>query len=177
VVSQVHSFKVGGTIFVQEVSEKTGDDILDKEKFSEKDLGANCLSQEKLEKGQSPVLVLNDACGDINDNEIQILSQTPPFTTVIGQVDFDVNDLIVNQKKGVDDTLTLPATVKLACLGSVVVVVDVDVEASAIATIKLGKETGCFESMKLKNGSGTGSIDLTDVIVDGLKADAKKPSN
>jgi len=173
VMSQIHSFKVGGTIFVQEVSEKTGDDILDKEKFSEKDLGANCLLQEKLDKGQYPVLVLNDACGDINDNEIQILSQTPPLVTVLGQIDFDVDNLIVNQKKSVDDTLTLPATVELACLGGV----DIDVEASAIATIKLGKETGCFESMKLKNGSGTGTIDATDVIVDGLKADAKKPSN
>lgn len=173
VVAQIHSFKVGGTIFVQEVSEKTGDDILDKEKFSEKDLGANCLMQEKLDKGQYPVLVLNDACGDINDNEIQILSQTPPFETVIGQIDFDDDNLIVNQKKGVDDTLTMPATIELACLGSFVV----DVEASAIATIKLGKETGCFESMKLKNGSGTGDIDLVDVILDGIKADAKKPSN
>lgn len=172
IVSQIHSFKVGGTIFAQAVSEKTGDEILDKDKFSEKVLGANCLLQEKLEKGQFPVLVLNDACGDINDNDIQILSQTFPFATTIGQIDFDVDNQIVSQKNGVDDTLTMPATIELACLGDV----DVDVEASAIATIKLGKETGCFESMKLKNGSGTGTIDGTDVIVDGLKAAAKKPS-
>jgi hypothetical protein len=170
---QIHSFKVGGTIFAQGVSDKTGDDILDKDKFSEKDLGANCLTQEKLEKGQFPVLVINDPCGDINNNEIQIISQTPPSTMPVGQVDFDVDRLIVNQKRSVDDTLTLPATVELACLGAV----DVDVEASAIATIKLNKETGCFESMKLKNGSGDGIIDGTDVLLDRIKADAKKPKN
>lgn len=173
VSTQIHSFKVGGTVFAQDVSEKTGDDILDKEKFSEKDLGATCLMQEKLEKGQFPVLVLNNPCGDINDNEIQIISQTPFSTTTVGRIDFDVDRLIVNQKKGVDDTLTLPATVELACLGAV----EVDVEASAIATIKLNQETRCFESMKLKNGSGDGDIDGIDVLLDGIKADAKKPSS
>ena len=173
VSAQIHSFKVGGTVFTQEVSEKTGDDILDKDKFSEKDLGANCLMQEKLEKGQFPVLVMNDPCVNLNDNEIQIISQTNPFVTAIGQIDFDDNRLIVSQKKGVDDTLTMPATVELACFGTV----DVDVDASAIATIKLNKETGCFESMKLQNGSGDGDIDDIDVLLDGIKADAKKPSN
>lgn len=173
VSAQIHSFKVGGTVFAQEVSEKTGDDILEKEKFSEKDLGATCLMQEKLDKGQYPVLVMDDPCGDISDNELRIISQTAPFMTVIGQIDFDVDKQIVNQKKGVDDTLTLPATVELACAGTI----DVDVEASAIATIKLNKETGCFESMKLQNGSGDGDIDGIAVLLDGIKADAKKPSN
>jgi hypothetical protein len=173
VSAQIHSFKVGGTIFAQGVSDKTGDDILDKDKFSEKDLGAICLMQEKLEKGQFPVLVINDPCGNINNNEIQIITEAPPSKITVGQIDFDDNRAIVSQKKGVDDTVTMLATVFLACLGAI----DVDVEASAIATIKLNKETGCFESMKFQNGSGDGDIDGLDVLLDGIKADAKKPSN
>jgi len=172
-VTQLHAFKVGGTIFAQGINERTGDDVLEKDKFKEKDLGANCLLQEKLDRGQSIVLVLNDACGDINDNEIDIITEEPPSRLEIGQLDFDVDLAIVSQKRGVDDTLTMPATVELACLGSV----DVDVEASAVATIKLGRDTGCFESMKIKNASGTGTVDGIDVILDGIKADAKKPSN
>ncbi len=176
-VTQIHSFKVSGTIFTQDVSEKTGDDILDKDKFSEKLLGANCLDQEKLEKGQFPVIVFFDACGidpdHLNDNEIQIITKEPPSAIAIGEIDFDVASQIIHQKKGVDSTRTMPATVELSCLGTV----SVDVEASAIATVKLDSDGACVESVKLKSGSGTGIIDGVNVILDRVKMDAKKPSD
>lgn len=175
VIGTIHSFKVSGTIFTQDVSDKTGDDILDKDKFSEKLLGANCLDQEKLEKGQFPVIIFFDPCGidpdHLNDNEIQIIT-VGGGSTAIGKIDFDVASQIVNQKKGVDNTRTMPVTVELNCLGTVVV----DVEASAIATVKLDSEGVCVESVKLKSGAGTGIIDGVNVIVDRVKMDAKKPS-
>jgi len=174
-VSQIHPFKVSGTVFVQGVNERTGDDILIKEKFTEKSFGANCLMQEKLEKGQVVVLLFNDACEDINDNEIQIITAEPPSTTTIGEMHFRVDYQIVTERKRVGHTLTVPAVVELDCIGTA----NVDVIADATATIKLGNQGLCLgvESMKLKNGSGLGSIDDVDVIVDGVKANAKKPSN
>ena len=174
-ISQTHPFKVSGTIFIQGVNEKTGDDILDMEKFSEKDFAANCLMQEKLEKGQAVVLVLNDACEDLNDNELQVIIQEPPFSVEIGQIHFDDERQILSEKNGVDNTLTMSAAVELDCIGTDIV----DVLATAIATIKLSDEGLCrsVESIKLKNASGTGLVDDIDVILDGVKAAAKKPLN
>jgi len=174
-VAQTHPFKVSGTIFSQGVSEKTGDDILEKEKFSEKDFAANCLLQEKLRKDQSVVLLFNDACEDINDNEIQVVSTEPASTTTVGEMHFDVDRQIVSEKNGTDIALTVPAVVELDCIGTA----NVDIIAFATATIKLSNQGLCVgvESMKIKNGSGDGSIDGVDVIADGVKADAKKPSN
>ena len=172
-VVQAHPFKVSGTAYAQDVSDKTGDDILGKDKFNEKELGASCIFQDKLEKGQHVVLILNEACGgDLNNNSIQVV-RTNPFAVLatIGAVDFDEGSAILAQKKGVDRSVTVPATVDLACAGNN----DVDVEASAIATIKFEKEGICVQTVKLKNGSGTGSVDGTDVILDKVKSDAKKP--
>ena len=172
-VSQIHPFKVSGSIFVQGVNEKTGDDILEKEKFTEKSFGASCLMQEKLEKSQAVVLMFNDACEDINDNEIQVITTEPPSTTTIGEMHFTVDSQIVTERKGVNHTLTVPALVELDCIGAA----NVDVIANATATIKLINEGLCLGvgSIKLKNGSGGGVIDDVDVILDGVKANAKKP--
>jgi hypothetical protein len=171
-VVQAHPFKVGGAIYSQGVSEKTGDDILEKDKFNEKLLGANCAFLDKLDKTQRVILVLNEACGgDINNNSIQVVETDPFFVlATIGAVDFDDGSAIFVQKKGVDRSVAVPATVQLACSGTI----DVDVEASAIATIKFDKEGNCVQTVKMKNGSGTGTVDGIDVILDKIKADAKK---
>lgn len=169
-VPQIRSFKVSGIIFAQDASEKTGNDVLGKNKFNEKLLGANCVDQEKLAKGQIPVIILFDPCsGDLDENQIAIFTREPLTSMTIGKIDFDVASQIANQKKGVDRTLTMPATVQLICLGAV----SVDVEASAIATVKLDSEGVCVESVRLKNGSGTGIIDGINVILDGFKMDVK----
>jgi len=171
---QDHPFKVGGTIYSQGISDKNGDAILEKDKFNEKQLGANCIGQEKLGKGEQVILHINDACGpDVNDNEIQVVSTDPGFAVLatIGTVDFDLDSAIDAEKKGVLSTVTLPATVQLACNG----LVDVAVEASAVATVKLDKEGFCISTLKLKNATGTGIVDGIDVILDKIKADAKKP--
>ena len=177
VLAQIHPFKVGGKIFSQGVSEKTGDDILGKDKFNEKLLGANCLGKEKLGKGEQVILVLNDPCGpNVNDNVIQVVSTTGGPVVVlatIGTVDFDLDSAIDAEKNGVVKTVTLPATVELACAG--IATIAVDVEASAVATVKLDKESFCFSTLKMKNAAGTGTVDGIDVILDKLKADAKKP--
>lgn len=175
-VAQTHPFKVSGSIFSQEVSEKTGDDILGKDKFNEKDFAANCLMQENLRKDQSVVLLFNDTCEDINDNELQVISTEPPATMTVGQVHFDDDDPIVTEKNGTAITRTLRAEVELDCNGTA----SIDVLAGATATIKLGNIDGLctgVESMKLKNASGYGVIDGVDVLLDGVKADAKKPSS
>jgi len=122
VVKQAHPFKVGGTIFSQGVNENNNDDILEKDRFKEKDIGANCTFQDKLAKGEFVILVLNDAC------------------------------------------------VELDCDGALVI----DVEASAIATIKLNKEGTCVDSLSMKSASGTGDVDGTAVILDGIKVSASK---
>jgi hypothetical protein len=174
VLAQTHPFKVGGTIFSQGVSDKTGDAILDKDKFNEKQLGANCIDQEKLGKGEQVVLVINDPCGpNVNDNVIQVVGTVPDFEVLatIGTVDFDLDRAIDAEKNGVTKTVTLPATIELACAG----MIDVDVEASAVATVKLDKEGFCFSTLKMKNAAGTGTVDGIDVILDKLKAGAKKP--
>jgi len=173
VVKQAHPFKVGGTIFSQGVNEKNNDDILEKDRFNEKDIGANCTFQDKLAKDEFVILVLNNACfgGDLNDNEIQIVNTDPFFViATIGEIDFDQLDLIVAQKNSVDKTLTVPATVELDCDGALVI----DVEASAIATIKLNKEGTCVDSLSMKSASGTGDVDGTAVILDGIKVSASK---
>ena len=67
----VYPFTVSGTIYEQGVSDKTGDDILEKGKFNQKDLTANCTFMEKPEKGVSLYAVLEEPCGgDINVNDI-----------------------------------------------------------------------------------------------------------
>jgi len=172
---QTHAFKLSGTVLTQGVSAKTGDDILDREKISEKSFGANCVQQEKLRKDQSVVLLLNDACGDINNNEIQVVSTEPPSTTRIGDIYFELDNQIVNEKNGKADTRTVPVVVDMDCNGTVAI----DVIASAIATIKLGNQGLCLavQSMKLKNASGYGSVADVDVIVDRVTASASKPSN
>ena len=133
--------------------------------------------QENLRKDQSVVLLLNDTCEDINDNEIQVISTEPPATMTIGEIHFHDYSQIVTEKSDTAITRTLLAEVELDCNGTA----SVDVLALATATIKLSAIEGLcnsgFESMKLKNASGEGLIDDVWVILDGVKADARKPSN
>ena len=89
---------------------------------------------------------------------------------------FELDRQIVNEKNGRADTRTVSAIVELDCNGPTV---DIYLAVNAIATIKLSNDGICLavESIKLKNAPGFGFIERTEVIVDGVKVSAKKPSN
>jgi hypothetical protein len=168
-IIQGHPFAIKGQVYAQGENEKTGDASLEKESFKEKDLGAACLEEEKLEKGQSVIITLFDACNDPNDNEIQII-RTEPFAVldVIGELDFDGEMAIGTEKKGELTTLTVPVEADIECLEG-----DVRFNAAAIATVRVD-EVGCVETVKAQNATGEGEIFGEPVLIDKAKIDAKK---
>jgi hypothetical protein len=170
-ITQGHQIGIKGQIYGQGSNEKTGDDQLEKESFSEKDLGAACLGNEKLEKGQAVIITLFDACSDPNDNEIQIV-RTDPFAVLetIGDIDFDDDLIIATEKKGVVTTLTVPAEVDVECAEG-----DIVFSAGAIATARVD-ELGCVQTVKVQNATGDGMIFGESVLIDKAKIDAKKPN-
>lgn len=170
IVTQGHSFKLATTLLSQDQNVSTGDAIVVKEKLSEKDLGANCLGRESLEKDQAVIVTLADACNDLNDNSIDVITTSPfALEDSIGSLTFDLALAIRTEKKGALTTLTVPVTAELVCGGTV----DVDVAASAVATVKVDTE-GCVQSLQVQNAVGTGTVDFENVILDKTKVAAGK---
>lgn len=170
--SAFHPMKISGSGFQQGVSEKTGDDQIEKGKFSDKVLGGACTDQESLGKGQAVVLAFDTYCGDPNDNAILVI-QTDPFDVIanIGDVEFDLDFSFEQEKKGELAGVLVPVDISLACVSGLI---DIDVEVSAIASVKFD-DNECIEGFKAKNGIGVGLVDGEEVIIDRTKADAKKP--
>lgn len=168
---QAHPLKLNGQVLAQGENSRTGDAKLEKASFNEKDIGALCLGQERLDRDQFVIVTLNDACNDPNNNTIQVV-QRDPFQVLasIGSINFDLSFAIATERRG-SVTLAVPAIMALACGEGTV-----QIDAGAVATVTVDSETSCVQTVKAQNAAGVGSILGESIIVNKTRVDAKKPA-
>ncbi len=174
-IQQGHKFFVSGKAQFQDMNNK-GDDVVGSQSLNEKDVGAACTDQEKLQKGQFVILTLNNACGpgaDPDNNSIQVVN-TDPFTVLatIGNVDFDLAFALAEEKKGTLKSVTVPASVTLSCVSGLI---NLATTLGGVFEVKYDKDGNCIESAKAKTLSGDGTLDGEAVVFDGAKGSAGKP--
>ncbi len=169
-----HEFDLKGKVLFQDMKNldlKTG-----KDSFNARESGAACLGVEQLEKSQKVILCVQCVEGEVGGAEAEIwVVDTDPiqFQQMIGTVDLDLENAIGATKQDGEELKTITA------LGKVDIDCDdLDASVEGVFEVKYGDVAGqqCPTTLSGKNLSGDADDGSEIVILNGVRASAKKPS-
>jgi hypothetical protein len=163
---------------VSQTTSSKGEDVFDKASGNVKNVFEACVGSPPS-KTEGVYLFLD--CGNLNNNVIAAIDTNPLFDTAVsvGQINFDLANLVVSTKGGVVTSSTVPVQIAITCNGGAL-----DVGVFGIMDLKysaLGTSPSCPSSGSVKIvGEGTsnltGLIPPTFIVGNGSSITAKKRS-